>query len=252
MSDVGVHEQLGVRASEYASGVCREIKCGDLLPDLSSGDCVDGEGDLCWVCECRQHRVCHWVGHRGDVVGGLGGGVLLRLGENKRAVWLLLAWMASVSFISPAESWDGRRVAWTSSVALTRFVWAVQYGVGVGDRPRVSCSRATLAVWIRKLKVVNPRGADVPTSPSADEAKLVWLVTSVRFGWTPREVLVWFSQFSAIYYSKLSLILRSKGDKTSSFYIVMHYQCTFRFVHHYWVVMWGACGDYCGAVCMVG
>jgi len=98
--------------------------------------------------------------------------------------------MAYVSLSCSAESWDGRRVAWTSSVALTRFVWAVKYGDSVGDGPRVSCSRAALAVWIRKLKLVDPRGVDVPTSPSADEAMLDWLVTSVRSGWTPREVLV--------------------------------------------------------------
>ena len=81
-------------------------------------------------------------------------------------------------------------MAWTSSVALMRFVWAVQYGVGVGDVPRVTCSRAALAVWIRKLKVMDPRGVDVPTSPNADEAMLDRLVTFVRSGWTPREVLV--------------------------------------------------------------
>ena len=114
----------------------------------------------------------------------------------------LLACMASVSLSCSAESWDGHRVAWTSYVALTKFVRAVQYGAGVGNGPRVSCSRAALAVWIRKLKVVNPRSSDVPSSPSADEAMLDWLVTFVRFGWTPREVLVWFSQFSGIYCSK--------------------------------------------------
>ena len=125
--------------------------------------------------------------------------------------------MAFVSLSCSAESWDRRRVALTSSVTLTRFVWANHYGVGVGDGPRVSCSRAALAVWIRKLKVVSPRGADVTTSSNADEAMLDWLVTSVRFGWTPREVLVWFSQFSGIYYSKESLILRRKGDTSSNF-----------------------------------
>ncbi len=37
---------------------------------------------------------------------------------------------------------------------------------------------------------MSPRGEDVLTSPSADEAMLDWLVTFVRFGWTPREVMV--------------------------------------------------------------
>ena len=40
--------------------------------------------------------------------------------------------------------WDGRRVAWTSSVSLTRFEWAVQYGVGVGNEHRADCSRAAV------------------------------------------------------------------------------------------------------------
>ena len=86
-------------------------------------------------------------------------------------------------------------------MALTRFVWAVLYGVGVGDGPCVSCSRAALAVWIRELNVASPRGEDIPISSNADEAMLDWLVTSVRFGWTPREVLVWFFPVFGIYYS---------------------------------------------------
>ena len=100
--------------------------------------------------------------------------------------------MAFVSISRPVGPWDGRRVAWTSFVALTRFVWAVQYGAGMGDGPRASFSRAAMAVWIRKLNVARSRGEGVPTSPSADEALLDWLVTPVRFGWTPREVLVCF------------------------------------------------------------
>ena len=100
--------------------------------------------------------------------------------------------MAFVSISRPAGPRDGRRVAWTSYVALSGFVWAVQYGARVGDGPRVSCSRAALAVWIRKLNVTSPMGEDFPISPNADEAMLDWLVTSVRFGWTPQEVMLWF------------------------------------------------------------
>ncbi len=37
-----------------------------------------------------------------------------------------------------------------------------------------------------------PEGEDAYVSPSADEAMLDWLVTSVRFVWTPWEVMVWF------------------------------------------------------------
>jgi len=85
-----------------------------------------------------------------------------------------------------------RRGSWTTSLALTRFVWVVQHGVVVGDGLRGRCSRAALAVWIRKLHISSPRMGDVPTSSSVDDAMLDWLVSSVRCGWTPCEVLIWF------------------------------------------------------------
>ena len=91
-----------------------------------------------------------------------------------------------------AEPCARRRGSWTSSVSLTRFVWVVHHGVVVGDGPRVSCSRASLAVWIRKLDIPSPRSDGVPISPSADEALLDWLVTYLRCGRTPREILIWF------------------------------------------------------------
>jgi len=100
--------------------------------------------------------------------------------------------MSSSAFLISAGHGDGRRGSWTSSVALTRFVWAVEHGAVVGDGPRGSCSRAALAVWIRKLHVTGLRGDEVPSSPSVDEAMLDWFVTSVWCGWTPREVLIWF------------------------------------------------------------
>jgi hypothetical protein len=100
--------------------------------------------------------------------------------------------MSSSAFVVSAEPGDGRRGSWTASVALTRFVWAVQHGAVVGDGPRGSCSRAALAVWIRKLHVTSPRGDEVPSSPSVDDAILDWLVSCVRCGWTPCEVLIWF------------------------------------------------------------
>ena len=58
--------------------------------------------------------------------------------------------------------------------------------------PRVECCRSALAVWIQKLDVsANGSKSGVPAS-SADDAMLVWLVVSLRCGWTPREVLIWF------------------------------------------------------------
>jgi hypothetical protein len=92
----------------------------------------------------------------------------------------------------PGGPWDGRCVALTLSVSLYRFVWAVQHGDGVGSMPRADCSRAGLGVWIRKLDVSTSRAEDDSTPPKANESMLDWLVTFVRFGWTPREVLVCF------------------------------------------------------------
>ena len=127
---------------------------------------------------------------------------LLLVRVNIICVWLIsfshwlgilaLTWMTSVPFALSAEPWAWRRGSWTSSVSLTRFVWAIQHGVVVGDGPRVRCSRAALAVWIRKVNAASPRGDEVPSSPSADESMLDLLVTSVRCGWTSREVLIWF------------------------------------------------------------
>ncbi len=62
----------------------------------------------------------------------------------------------------------------------------------VGYGPCLRCSQATLAVWIRKLSVTILKGDDFPTSSSADEAMLDWLVTFVRSGGTPLAVMVWF------------------------------------------------------------
>ena len=56
------------------------------MPDLSPRYGVGGEGDLCRVSECRQHRICHWFRHRDDVAGGLRGGVILRVGEDEPVV----------------------------------------------------------------------------------------------------------------------------------------------------------------------
>ena len=77
-----------------------------------------------------------------------------------------------MSIALSAEPRAGRRGSWTSSVSLTRFVWAVHHGVVVGDVHLVSCGRAAMAVSIRKLNVTIPRGDEVLASPSADEAML--------------------------------------------------------------------------------
>jgi hypothetical protein len=47
----------------------------------------------------------------------------------------------------------------------------------VGSEPRADCSRAAVAVWIRKLNVSTSRAEDDSTPPSADESMLDWLVT---------------------------------------------------------------------------
>ena len=42
------------------------------------------------------------------------------------------------------------------------------------------------------MNVEASRAEGSSSAPSVDEAMLDWLVTSVRCGWTPREVLVGF------------------------------------------------------------
>ncbi len=98
--------------------------------------------------------------------------------------------MSFVVVVPPSGSEDVRRVPWTSSSALHRFVWVVYLDVGVGSGPRVDCSRA--AVWTRKLKIVVPVSENGAPAPSADEAMFFWIVVSVRCGWAPKGVLVWF------------------------------------------------------------
>ena len=63
----------------------------------------------------------------------------------------------------------------------------------MGSSPRVECCRVGLSVWIRKLVDVSANGSEsgAPT-PSADEAMLEWVVLYVRYGWTPKEVMVLF------------------------------------------------------------
>ncbi len=82
-----------------------------------------------------------------------------------------MTWMTSVSIALSAKPWAGRRGSWTTSVSLTRFVWAVQHGDLVGDHgSRVSCSRAAMTVWIRKLNIPSPTNDEAPASLIADEA----------------------------------------------------------------------------------
>jgi hypothetical protein len=42
------------------------------------------------------------------------------------------------------------------------------------------------------LDISTSRVEDDSALPNADESMLDWLVTYVRLGWTPREVMVWF------------------------------------------------------------
>ena len=92
----------------------------------------------------------------------------------------------------PLVAGSGPRVTWAYSIALSRFVWAVQLGAGVGSGPRVECCRAALAVWIRKLDISASGSEGGAPASSAAEAMLDWLVVFVRSGWTPKEVMLWF------------------------------------------------------------
>ena len=86
-----------------------------------------------------------------------------------------------VAFVGlPDGPRDGRRVAWTSSIVLSRFVLAIQLGARVGSGPRAECNRAALAVWIQKLDVSATWAEGGAPASSVNEAMLDWLVTSVR------------------------------------------------------------------------
>ncbi len=92
----------------------------------------------------------------------------------------------------PRGAGSGPHVPWTSSIALSRFVWAVQLSVGAGSGPRLGCYRVALAAWIRKLDILASGSEGGAPASNADEAMLDWLVVFVRSNWTPREVLVCF------------------------------------------------------------
>ena len=99
--------------------------------------------------------------------------------------------MSSNALLPPsAGSWP--RVPWTSSVALHRFVWAIQLDVGVSSGPRSDCDRAALSVWLRKLDISVCGSESGTLASSSDEQMLDWLVASVRGGMTPKGVLLWF------------------------------------------------------------
>ena len=61
--------------------------------------------------------------------------------------------------------------------------------------------RAALALWICGLEISEFEESGFCMSTSGDERTLVWIVLSVRQGWTPREVLIWiFPDFGGLLY----------------------------------------------------
>ena len=118
------------------------------------------------------------------VVGEASSGVVLGRSSPNR--------MSSDSVVLPLGAGSGPRIPWTFLVAMHRYVWAIQLGVGLGSGPRLDCRRAALAVWLRKLDIsVGGSESGAPVS-SPDEEMLDWLVASVRKGWNPKEVLICF------------------------------------------------------------
>ena len=118
--------------------------------------------------------------------------------------------MPSDFVFRPLGARSGPRVPWTYSIALHRFVWAVQLGVGLGNDSQLECCRAALAVWIRKVDIsVTGSKSGAPVS-SADEEMLDWLVVFVRKGWTPKEFLIWF--FPVFFYFLFHMISDSAEE----------------------------------------
>ena len=83
---------------------------------------------------------------------------------------LALAFL-SASFVGlPGGPASGRRVPWTSSIALSRFVWAIQLSDGVLSGPRMECCRTALEVMIRKFDVSTNGSESGALASSDDEA----------------------------------------------------------------------------------
>jgi hypothetical protein len=90
--------------------------------------------------------------------------------------------MSSGSVDLPLGAWSSPRAPRTFSIALSRFVWAVQLDAGVGIGPRLECCRVALAVWIRNLDISAIGSEGGAPASSSDEAILDWLVVSVLSG----------------------------------------------------------------------
>ncbi len=120
------------------------------------------------------------------------GGVVVISRLFRRCYW------SSITVPPPSVACDERHVFWTSSNSLARIVWAFRPGPRLG--PRAECEWAALPVWLRRLDLSASRDGEGLPPASADEAMLDWLVSSVRLGWTPREVLICFFRSSEICY----------------------------------------------------
>jgi len=91
------------------------------------------------------------------------------------------------------------RGSWTSGVSLYIIRWAVKRCCLPYSILRVVPDRAALAVWLGGLDLCDFGAGESPGAPSADERMLDWIVSSVKSGWTPREVILWiFPSFGGL------------------------------------------------------
>jgi hypothetical protein len=100
------------------------------------------------------------------------------------------------------------RESWTSSVTLYRFVCPVRRCCLSSSALRAVLGRATLAIWLGGLKLrefgVGSESLESPGSFIDDKRILGWIVTSVKRGWTPREVLLWvFPSFGGLLFDMI-------------------------------------------------
>ena len=73
---------------------------------------------------------------------------------------------------------------------------------------RVVLGRAAMAIWLGGLELrefgVGLESLESPGALNSNERMLDWIVTSVKRGWTPREVLLWvFPSFGGLLFDMI-------------------------------------------------
>ena len=91
----------------------------------------------------------------------------------------------------PDPAPEDARGSWASCGALRRFTWAVRRCGLSSSVLHAVPRRSALAVWLCNLDLWSWVEEVPPGVLNADDGMLDWIVSSVKSGNTPKEVLVW-------------------------------------------------------------